>query len=69
MNCNYDVTIRENIKSYMKQNGLKMSWLAERLEMTRPVLTNKLNGKQPIRLEELENIEKVLNHKFIKITR
>ena len=64
---NYEVAIRISIKLYLEENGIKLNWLAEKLGMNRVLLSNKLRGKAPLKFDDIANIEKALNYKFIKV--
>lgn len=63
----YENQLRSNVVTYLKDNGIKVSWLAEQLGISRTLLHNKLNGVNPLRLNEVQAIEEVLKHKFVSI--
>jgi predicted XRE-type DNA-binding protein len=63
----YENQLRISISNYLKENGIKQIWLAEQLGVDRVILNKKLNGKKPLRLEDVQAIESVVKHKFISI--
>ncbi len=52
--------VREAIKQYLISNGIKQSYLAEKIGMSAPTLSALLNGKRSFEIEEYVNICKVL---------
>lgn len=40
------------LKEMIKQSGYKMSFIAEQLEMSRPTLINRLEGRWPFTVDE-----------------
>ena len=53
--------INERIKQYLVENGIKQSFLAKKMNMSKFTMSSLLNGKRKITAEELNDIGKALN--------
>lgn len=49
------------LKDKVKESGLKKSYIAERLGITRQSFSNKLNGVSDFKIEEMSNMCEVLD--------
>lgn len=63
-NRNNFIMSKLEIKSEIVRRGIKASWIAKKMGVTRGALTNWLNGNHPISEERLEEIVSILNTKF-----
>lgn len=55
------MTVNERLKIYLKDHGIKQQFLAEKLGVTKSVISNMLNNKREITACELNVISKILN--------
>ena len=53
--------IYEQIANYLKRNGIKQSFLAENTSLSRQAISEALNGRRKITVEEYADICKALN--------
>ena len=53
--------VRNAIKQYLVQNGIKQTYLAEKIGMSAPILSALLNGKRSFEIEEYISICDALN--------
>ena len=53
--------IIENIAEYIKQQGIKQSFVCEKTGLTTQCISSILNGKRKLDIEEYEKICKALN--------
>ena len=56
--------VRDAIKRYLNENGIKQSYLAEKIGMSAPTLSALLNGKRSFEIEEYINICNALKLPF-----
>ena len=56
-----DIMIAETIAIYMKQKGIKQSFICEKTGLTRHCISCALNGKRKLSIEEYEKICTALN--------
>lgn len=57
-------TIEENIKSHLKDKGLKLDWLRNKLDISNSHLSNMLNGVRTLTPEVVNKINNVLGTDF-----
>lgn len=55
--------LREKLASYIKENGVMRSWVAERLGISKQHLSNYLNGKHTISRELEEKVKEFLRER------
>lgn len=53
--------VAKNIGEYLKENGIKQTWLAERLEIPPQTLNGIIKGRSELKAETFITICKVLN--------
>lgn len=53
--------VAQSIGEYLKDNGIKQTWLAERLEIPPTTLNGIINGRSELKADTFITICKVLN--------
>lgn len=56
--------VRDAIKQYLYENGIKQSYLAKKIGMSAPTLSALLNGKRSFEIEEYVSICNALELPF-----
>lgn len=52
--------IRKDLKKYLKENGVKAIFIADKIELSSAMISYFLNGKKDLSLTHLKNISKII---------
>lgn len=53
-------TIREDLKNYLKENGIKSKWIAEKLNLSPAMISYFINGKKRLSSVNLNLISSII---------